>query len=204
MKVRSTIAVLWLALGLAGAAFAQDQPPAGPAGQPSQAEMEAMMKLISPGENHKHLGRLVGDWTYTIKMWMAPGAPPQETTGTMHADWILDGRYVQAVYKGTFQGMEFEGRATEGYDNIAKQYVSSWVDNMGTGIMQSTGKCMDEACKTMTMSGESMDPMSGQPLTMKSVTTYMDDGSFKMEMFMVAGGQETKMMELVAKKKDKM
>ncbi len=32
-------------------------------------------------------------------------------------------------------GMPFEGMGIDGYDNLAKQYVSTWVDNMGTGIM---------------------------------------------------------------------
>jgi hypothetical protein len=98
-------------------------------------------------------------------------------------------------------GMPFEGRGTEAYDNVAKQYVSTWIDNMGTGIMYSTGTC-DEAGKSCSNSGEMWDPMTGQKTTMKSTVTWMDDNSFKMEMFGKGpSGQEMKMMEIVAKRK---
>src|SRR5215207_6026826 len=119
MKIRSTAAVLCL---LALPAFGQDKPkePAAPA--MGAAEMEAMQKAASPGEPHKRLARMAGDWTMTNKMWMDPSQPPMESSGTMHADVIMGGRYVQSVWSGTFMGQPFEGRGMDGYDNLAKQY----------------------------------------------------------------------------------
>ena len=95
-----------------------------------------------PGEPQQKLLASGGDWTYTSKMWMAPGQPPMESSGTMHGEMILGGRYLEMTLQGKMMGMPFEGRATEGYDNVAKQYVGSWVDNFGTGI-SSTGTCDD-------------------------------------------------------------
>src|SRR5215213_2959322 len=135
MNIRPFAAALSLLALTAVPAMAQDKPKeTAPPGM-DQAAMEAMMKAISPGENHKHVTRYAGDWTYAGKMWMDPGQPPTESTGTMHGEAILDGRYVQTVWKGNFMGMPFEGRGTNGYDNLSKQYVSTWIDNMGTGIM---------------------------------------------------------------------
>ena len=203
MQVRTKLAVFALSIALlsGGALFAQE-------GQHdhmgmSKEDMAAMAKAAAPGEMHKHLGKMAGDWTFTNKMWMAPGQPPVESTGTMHAETILDGRYVQSIWKGNMMGQPFEGRATEGYDNVSKQYVSSWVDNMGTGIMYSTGTCEDSG-KKCTASGSSSDPMSGGQMTMKSVITWVDDNSFKNEMYMKdpgGSGQDIKMMEIVAKRK---
>lgn len=172
------------------------------ASSPAQAQedMEAMMKLAAPNENHKLLGNMVGDWDYSIKSWMAPDQPPMESTGTMHAEWMLGGRYVHSVWKGSFMDMQFEGHGLDGYDNIAKQYVSSWVDNMGTGIMQSTGTC-DMAKNSCVMMGKSMDPATGKEMTTKSVS-MMKDNTFQMEMFVVGpDGKEMKMMELIGKRK---
>jgi hypothetical protein len=179
---------------------AQDKP-AGPPGM-DPAQMEAMMKAISPGEHHKVLGRMAGDWTFTNKFWMAPGQPPMESTGTMSAVTLLGGRYVEHTWKGDMMGMPFEGRGTDGYDNVAKQYVSSWVDNMGTGIMYQTGTC-DSSHKTCTFTGDVWDPMSGQKTTMKSVISWVDDNTFKNEMFGKdpSSGKEMKMMEITAKRK---
>jgi hypothetical protein len=179
--------------------FAQDKPQSIPGMGPEQ--MEAMMKAMSPGEPHKAIVRMAGEWTFTTKAWMAPGQPPAESTGTMHAESVFDGRYVQSNWKGDFMGMPFEGRGTDGYDNVAKQYVSSWIDNMGTGILYQTGNCQPDH-KTCTFAGDLWDPMTGKKTTMKSVMTWIDDNNFKNEMFgKDPSGKEMKMMELTAKRK---
>lgn len=201
MQVRTKLAVLALSVSLVsgGALLAQDNHQ--DMGM-SKEQMDAMMQAIAPGEMHKHIAKMAGDWTFTNRMWMAPGLPPQESTGTMHAESVLGGRYVQSVWTGSFMGQPFEGRGTDGYDNISKQYVSSWIDNMGTGILLSTGTCEDGG-KKCSVSGETSDPMSGGKMTMKSVLTWGDDNNFKTEMFAKdpASGQEYKMMEIVAKRK---
>lgn len=206
MKIRSTVALLVLSLAPMAsiAALAQQDKPKEMTPPPgmSNADMEAMMKAATPGENHKHLQRYVGDWTYNIKTFMAPGQPAMESKGTMHAEPILGGRYVQSVYKGDFMGHPFEGRSTDGYDNVSKQFVGSWVDNMGTGIMNSTGSC-DAGCKVYNTTADMMDPVSGKKVATKSTTTWSDDSHFKMEMFMVdpASGQSVKTMEIDAQRK---
>jgi len=208
MLVRTKLAVLALSVALLGGALSggalraqENKPGDNPMGMTPE-QMEAMQKAMAPGEMHKHLAKMAGDWTFTNKMWMAPGQPPVESTGTMHAETILGGRYVQSVWKGSFMGQPFEGRATEGYDNVSKQYVSSWVDNMGTGIMYSTGTCEDGG-KKCTIVGNTSDPTTGGTTSMKSVLTWIDDNSFKNEMYTKdpASGQEVKMMEIVAKRK---
>ena len=204
MQLRTKLAVLSLSIALVsgGALFAQDKQQEGNPMGMTQEQMEAMQKAMTPGEMHKAIAKLAGDWTFTNTMWMAPGQPPVESTGTMHAEKILGGRYVQSVWKGSMMGQEFEGHATEGYDNVAQQYVSTWVDNMGTGIMVSTGTC-DAGGKKCTSTGSFSDPMTGGQSTMKSVITWIDDNSFKNEMYGKdpASGQEYKMMEIVSKRR---
>jgi hypothetical protein len=164
--------------------------------------MEAMMKAATPGEHHKYLGQMVGDWTYTLKLWMAPGQPPIESQGIMHSEWILGGRYVQSNWKGDMMGQPFEGRGTDGYDNSTGKFFSAWLDNAGTGLFLQTGAC-DMANKTCTLSGDMVDPMTGKSSISKSVTTIPDADTMKMEMFMKDGGAEMKTMEIVSKRKKK-
>jgi hypothetical protein len=198
MKVRG-IAILCL-MALSAPVVAQDKKAEGKA--PGEAEMAAMMAAAQPGENHQHLGRMAGDWEYTSKMWMAPGQPPEESKGTMHGETVMGGRYVQHHWKGNMAGMPFEGLGTEGYDNVTKQFISSWIDNMGTGIMSSKGSC-DAAGKVCTMVGDMADPMSGKNVTVKFVLTWADSDHFKNEMFMKdpASGSEMKTMEINAWRK---
>jgi len=193
MKIRLTAAALCL---LALPVLAQDKPkePAAPA--MDHAAEEAMMKAMMPGEQHKRLARMAGDWTFTNKMWMAPGQPPMDSTGTMHAETVLGGRYVQTTWTGNMMGMPFEGHGTEGYDNLAKKYVSTWVDNMGTGIMMAEGAC-EEGGKKCTTTGTSSDPSTGGTMTMKSVLSWVDDNNFKNEMYAPGpDGKEAKMMAI--------
>jgi hypothetical protein len=199
MKARSIAVVL--SLFALCPTFAQEkpkEPAAPPMGGP---EMEAMMKAMQPGENHKHLAWFAGDWTFTQKMWMDPSQPPAESSGTMKGEMILGGRYVQTQWQGNMMGMPFEGRSTEGYDNLKKEYVSSWVDNMSTGIMHSTGTC-EEGGKKCTSKGDFIDPMTGKPSYMRSAVTWMDQNNFKMEMYGPGpDGKEYKMMEFSVKRK---
>jgi Protein of unknown function (DUF1579) len=203
MKMRSTAIVLSLLTLLAVLAvpvMSQDKPKedAPAMGGP---EMEAMMKAMTPGEPHKHLARMAGDWTFTNKMWMAPGQPPAESSGTMHGEMILGGRYVQTVWKGDMMGMPFEGHGTDGYDNVAKKYVSSWVDNMSTGIMYSTGSCDADGLKCESK-GSMMDPMTGKDSYMRSVVTWTGNDGFVMQMYGPdPAGKEFQWMEMSVKRK---
>ena len=63
-----TRTALLAAILLVTAVVADDKKPAAD----DKAMMEAMMKQATPGEHHKALDPLVGDWTYTAKFWMAP------------------------------------------------------------------------------------------------------------------------------------
>ncbi|HSS77982.1 MAG TPA: DUF1579 domain-containing protein [Thermoanaerobaculia bacterium] len=203
MKIRKTVVALFLLAlcSTVATAFAQDKPKPQVAPAMSNADMDAMMKAASPGEPQKKLARLAGDWTFTNTMWMAPGQPPVESKGTMHGVVLMGGRYVEHTWKGDMMGMPFEGRGTDGYDNVGKEYVASWVDNMGTGIAYSTGHC-DAAGKVCTYSGDMWDPMSGKKITTKAVITWLDDNTFKNEMYSPGpDGKEAKMMEIVAKRK---
>jgi hypothetical protein len=172
-------------------------------GQPmDQAMMEAWMKAATPGEQHKHLARGAGKWATTQKMWMAPGQPPMETTGTMEGEMILGGRYLHTVYKASMMGQPFEGQAFEAYDNVTQELISAWIDTMGTGILISRGKCDDPACKTVTVSGTMADPMGGPTVTMRQVTTWIDNDNYKFEIWGTdPQGGEAKMMEMTAKRK---
>src|SRR3954465_13480210 len=124
MKMRSTVAALFLLAfcSTVVSAFAQDKTKPAAAPAMGAAEMESMMKAASPGAPQKKLARLAGDWTFTNTMWMDPSQPPVKSSGTMHGVVLMGGRYVEHTWKGDMMGMPFEGRGTEGYDNTGKQY----------------------------------------------------------------------------------
>lgn len=167
----------------------------------SEAEMKAWMEYMTPGDFHKELAKWDGEWTGEITMWMAPGTPPQKSTSTCVNKMILGGRYQQATHTGSFGGMPFEGISTTAYDNARKMVVSTWIDNMGTGIMTMEGK-WNAGTKVIDMKGKQTDPSTGNEMQVRETFTIIDNNTQKMEMFMTpAGGQEYKNMEIVFTRK---
>jgi len=183
-------------------------------GQPSAEDMQKMMtqmmELAKPGENHKLLADLAGTWTYNIKMWMNPdpNAKPEEYKGTAVRKPMMDGRYFVMDVTGKMQmpqpngkkkEMTFKGMGIEGYDNVKKKFVSSWIDNMGTGIMTSEGD-YDPATKTFTYTGE-YEAIPGMKQKIREVIKIVDKDHHIFEWYEDRGGQEAKTMEIAYTRK---
>lgn len=185
----------------APAVLVQEKPAGAQMSKEQQAMMDAMTKAMTPGEKHKLLASLVGHWTFTQKMWMDPAAPPSESTGAATYTMVLGGRYLHGAYTGTFTGMPFEGFGVTAYDNVTRQFMSSWIDNFSTGIMFLTGK-YDPATRAITFVGDMDDPMKpGTKVKVREVIRLVDANRHVMEMYEVRGGKDVKTMEIVYARK---
>jgi len=149
------------------------------------------------GEPHKMLAKSNGTWTGEVTMWMADGAPPMKSTSTSVNTMLLGGLYQQSKHKGEVMGMPFEGESTVAYDNVEKKYVSTWIDNMGTGILVMTGN-WDDASKSINFSGKMKNPANGLECTMREVFKVNDDDHQTLEMYGPdpKTGKEFKTMEI--------
>ncbi len=161
----------------------------------SATMMKAWMAYMTPGEPQGMLAKSTGMWNQEVTMWMDPSKPPSKSAGTSENKMILGGRYMQSVNKGSFEGMPFEGISTLGFDNARKVYQSSWVDNMGTGIMNLEGT-WDDAAKTINFKGKATDPATGKEMDVREVYKIIDDNTQHMEMYCMQGGKEMKTMEI--------
>ena len=142
----------------------------------------AMMEAGTPGPEQAMLAKDNGNWKAEVTMWMKPGAAPMTSKGTLSNKMILGGRYQQTSYKGEMMGAPFEGTGTTAYDKARKVWVSTWVDNMGTGIMNMEGT-YDAASRTMTFTGKMLCPANGKWCEMKQVMKKLDDNTEVMEMY---------------------
>jgi len=165
-----------------------------------QEMMKAWQAYMTPGEVHKILSTADGNWTFEASTWMAPGAPPEKSTGTATNKMIMGGRYQQSNYSGNMMGMPFEGQSIMGYDNARKVMQSTWIDNMGTGIMHLEGT-VDHATRSINFAGTMTDPMTGKEVQVKEKFTWIDNNTQKMEMYDLRDGKETKTMEITFKRK---
>jgi hypothetical protein len=179
-----------------------DKAKGAPAGAPDEkAMMEAMAKAGAVGEQHKMLGAMAGTWDVHVKMWMKPGDPPQESTGTATRTAILGGRFLEEKFEGSMMGQPFSGQGMTGYDNVTKKYVSTWADSMGTGIMNMTG-AMDKGSKSLTMRGTMVDPMTNKASAIKEKLTNNDADHQTFEMWGAGpDGKTYRMMEITYARK---
>ena len=166
----------------------------------SAAMQEAWMAYMTPGEQHEMLADETGKWDCEMKMWMDPNGEPEISQCTADIKMLFGGRYQDGMYKGEVMGGNFEGRSTVAYDNATNEYTSTWIDNMGTGLMVMKGK-MDDGANTITFTGEGIDPTTGKTCKMREVYTLVDNNTRKMEMYDSKTGQEMKSLEIVIKRK---
>lgn len=201
-KDRLFFSVLFLVvLFVAGAVnvLSQEEPAEKAAPPMDTQHAESMAKwqeYAMPGDAHKALEPFVGNWDYVVSWWMTPDSEPEKSTGKSEVKWIMGGRFLKQTAKGSSMGQEFQGMGVMGYDNASKQYKGVWIDNMGTGIMTSTGS-YDPAKKTFEEKGTYTDPMDGEK-SYRGVTTIVDADKYTYEMYVSgADGKEMRVMEIV-------
>ncbi len=166
----------------------------------SIAEMKAWEAYMTPGDAHKMMAAENGTWTNEMTFWHEPDNKPMKATSTSECKMILGDRYQEMNYKGTMMGMPFEGRSTLAYDNSTKEYTSTWIDNMGTGMLVMKGK-YDPDTKTIEFKGDMVDPARGKTIQCRELYTIVDDNTRKMEMYDIKNGAEHKNMEIIMKRK---
>ncbi len=148
----------------------------------SEAEMMGQwQEAMTPSAGHARLMPMVGTWRATTTFTMAPGATPQVHGGTSVHRMVLGGRYLEQIYKGMAMGMPFEGIGYTGYDNVQKRYVGTWMDTMGTGLMNSVsvGKPTDERIDCV---AEAIEP-SGQKRIFETIVRIHNHGRHSYEMW---------------------
>jgi hypothetical protein len=162
--------------GKAGKKRAAPKPP------DPEAMMRAWQEAATPAAGHGRLQPLVGSWSARTTFWMEPGGTPSVGEGTSEHRWVLGGRYLEQVYRGTTMGMPFEGLGYTGYDNVQRKYVSTWMDSFGTGIMHSTGVGKPSERK-IASTGTVFQPGTRRAMPLDSLVTIQGRDQHTYEMF---------------------
>lgn len=211
---RLLVASLLLALPVA-LVSAEDKKPSEMK-MPSPEEMKEMTarmeKAMTPGEPHKKLGELVGEWDVIMKVWMGgPTGPATESKGSAKVTSVLGGRFIREDFKGEMsmpdmatgemKKLPFEGHGTTGYDNARNLYVGTWIDSMGTQLLHMSGSA-DPTGKVITMYGQMDEPMLNVVGRMvKYVTRVENKDKHVFEMYDLHAGDNYKVIELTYTRK---
>lgn len=159
-------------------------------------DMQACMIAGTPGEMHAHLANGVGVWQGKNQMWMAPGMEPMKSECVSTVTSAMDGRFAKCEMAGDMPGMgPFSGFGIYGFDNVSQKFVSTWIDNQSTGIMNGTGELSADG-KTITWNYTMNCPITKKPTVMREIETITGPNSKTLEMWGVdpKSGKEFKMM----------
>jgi hypothetical protein len=96
----------------------------------------------------------------------------------------------------------FNGFGIYGFDNVSQKFQSTWIDNMGTGMMVGTGELSPDG-KSVTWDFTYNCPIQKKPVHMREVDTFTSPNSRTLEMFGAdpKSGKEYKMMSIELTKK---
>ena len=179
----------------------KEEPPPPPPVVDSATAAKNWQAYMTPGKEHEMMAKWNGTWVGEVQMWMGPNTEPMKNMSTATNKMILGGRYQVAEHHGSFNGMPFDGMSTLAFDNHKKVFISSWMDNMGTGVMNLEGP-WDEATKTINLKGKMIEPSTGYEMTVREVFKIVDDNTQVLEMYAPGpDGKEFKTMELTYKRK---
>lgn len=165
----------------------------------SESKKDPVQQFMSPGEEHKMIASWNGSWIGEITFYQ----DKQEIKGTsvVTNKMIMGGRYQVSNQKGAMGKNNFEGMNTLGFDNQKKLFVSTWVDNMGTGIITLRGP-WNETTKTINLTGTETDPVSGNDKTVHETVRIIDNNRQIIEIFEPSSdGKETKIMQTLLTRK---
>jgi hypothetical protein len=152
-----------------------------------------------PGAAHQRLGDLAGTWDVVIRYKL--GDKEHEGKASCEAKWILDGRFLQQDYKSNFQGKPYKVIQLLGYDSVGKKSIEIKLDNLSTGVMHNEGSISEDG-KIITNLGKSLDPATGKPYKLRTVTTIVDHDHFTLEWFGTEdGGKESRVVSMTHTRK---
>jgi len=161
---------------------------------------KAMEDFAKPGKMHEWLAFFNGAWDATVVSYMDPSKPDTSKVSQTYS-MTLNGLYQEGKLAGKMMGMPFEGKSVTGFDNSKKIFVSTWIDNLGSGIIVMTGS-YDEATKTLSLKGTQSNPVTGKDSGIREVMKMIDNNTYTLEMYGDGyDGKEMKFMEGTFKRK---
>ncbi len=138
---------------------------------------EGGMPMVKPGAEHKLLASMAGSWNAETEMM------GMTSHGTYERRVAMNGLWLVSDFESTMMGTPFVGLEILGWDPAKGKYVSTWVDSSSTTISILEGD-WDAGTKTLTLAGGTLDPMSGEEMTMINVVKVKGDDAMTFTMHM--------------------
>jgi Protein of unknown function (DUF1579) len=174
------------------------------------------MTMASAAGPHDVLRDEEGTWDIEVESY--PGGPPRldetrkgnsgqeksaSASGVETHRLLAGGQWMVTDVRVDYPNWPFEGHGVYGYDPGKGRLVGTWVDSMSPYPIQLEGS-YDQSTRTITMSGQGVDPVTGQPVQAREQLVQQDRNTRRQTMFRTgADGQEVKLLEIVLRRRRK-
>jgi hypothetical protein len=103
-----------------------------------------MVRNGQPGEMHRRLNALVGEWNVKMTLYIAGGSAAKPITATdliCHREWLAEtgNRHLRDVTRGMVGGNPYYRLGILSYSNIDKRYEWNTVDALNANMMTYKG-----------------------------------------------------------------
>lgn len=182
MKLKHILLVLFVASKLSSLAQSKD-------------DMKAKMAYTTPSAAHLQMKAGIGEWKEQITMWASPEAEPTYSLLKCNVSMIMNDRYQVSTHTGEILGNSFEGLSTLAFDNALNKYISTWVDNMGTGMMILEGSA-DSTGTVISLKGTQVDPITKTKVNVREEYRIINESYHEINMYTIYNGKEFKSMDI--------
>jgi uncharacterized protein DUF1579 len=163
--------------------------------QDDAAMMKAWEAWMTPGDMHKWMAKSNGTWSGEVNTYWDP-AKPEKSKATATYRTIYNGLYQTSEFTGMMMGQPFLGQGILAYDNAKKQFVNTWIDNMGSGVIVLTGQ-YDPKTNTLHLNGTQTDPMTSKDSHIRQTVQFLNEDTQLITMYGPGmDGKEMKMMDI--------
>ncbi|MBX3364337.1 MAG: DUF1579 family protein [Phycisphaeraceae bacterium] len=127
------------------------------------------------GPQHEILARcLAGSWNALVTLWAAPGQPPIQHEGQMHAEMTLGDRFLQQVYHSQGGFGDFHGRGLIGFNPGRGEFEYLWIDNTSTALQIESGRTEGD-WRTLVLNGSTLFAGMTARIEHRSIFTIRSD-----------------------------
>lgn len=163
-------------LGLAVFLLSAVGTPASPQ-EPERSLRKRMREMSKPGESHRVLDALEGNFHLKARFRMTVDDNPERVSGRATGQLLYGGRFAEVRIRGRRAGRLFEGCLTLGFDNYTQRYVGTWIHNYDSGITLFEGPPAAESDAFLTLEATANELDSEQKVFLQAKATFDPDGS---------------------------
>ncbi len=160
---------------------------AGFAPPQARAQEAPPQSLSAPGEEHRRLDVLAGDWDVVVRFPAGPGKE-MEGKSSCVAKWVMDGRFMRQEYTSMFMGKPLSVVRYLGFDRHRGKFVTVQFESTHTDVMNCEGSVSPDG-KTFSCTGRHIDAATGKDVEVRAVTTVLSPDAFTHEMRYIDGEQ---------------